>query len=72
MGNASALAREENQWRLERAIVSGKVRTVKSAMYFLGLSRGTVLSYLRTLDISIINDESMKMTPGNKVYYLDS
>lgn len=72
MGNASAMEREENEWKLERAIERGDVRTVKSAMDLLCMSRATILKYLKSLDISIINDATMKMTKGSKVYHIDS
>lgn len=72
MGTSSALGREENEWKLERAIERGDVRTVKSGMSFLGMSRGTILKYLKSLDISIINDETMKMTKGSRIFHIDS
>lgn len=72
MGLSMNERRSDNKFRLRAAVVKGDVRTVSACSRLLGLSRSTILVYLRELDISIVDDTVMKMTKGSHIYHIDS
>lgn len=72
MGAAATFSREQNVRALGDAIIQKKVRTVRSAMSFTGCTRQTVYSYLKQLDMSIIDTDRLVMTPtGSREFLFD-
>ena len=62
MALSSSMAKDERLFRMKSQIKSGKTLTVQSCQSSLGLSRGTILSYLKELNMSIYDGETKDMS----------
>lgn len=65
MALSMSIDRDERKFRMANEIRTGETRTVRSCERSLMLSRGTILTYLKELNMSIYDTEKKEMT---KVY----
>lgn len=62
MSLSMSIERDERKFRMRSEIKSGKTLTVQSCQSSLGLSKGTILTYLKELNMSICDGETKEMT----------
>lgn len=66
MGEASALKREEREFKLKCLLDKGDIRTVPSAARAMGLTSNTIRKYLKNMDIALFDPDKNDYTPGSK------
>lgn len=59
---SSSMDRDERIFNLKMLLENKKVRTVQSAMKQLNVSKPTVLSYLKELNIAIVDADTGQLT----------
>lgn len=62
MSLSMSMDKDERKFRMRNEIKTGKTLTVKSCEKSMLLSRGTILQYLKELNMSIYDTEKKEMT----------
>lgn len=65
MGLESSLGKDDRKFKLQSLFNKGEVFTLKSAMSELALARGTIISYLKELDLQLWDTEKKEFV-GSK------
>ena len=69
MSLSMSIGKDERKFRLEQEIRAGKTLTVSSCARSMELSKNTIRTYLKEMNIAIYDDEVKEMT---KVYNDDT
>lgn len=62
MSLSMSMDKDERMFRMRNEIKTGKTLTVRSCEKSMSLSRGTILQYLKELNMSIYDTEKKEMT----------
>ena len=65
MSLAMSMGKDERKFRLEQEIRARRALTVSSCARIMELSKNTIRTYLKEMNISIYDDENKEMTKVN-------
>lgn len=58
-----SMGKDDRKFRMRNEILTGKTLTVQSCQSSLVLSKGTILQYLKEMNMSIYDPDTEEMTP---------